>query len=234
MTFGLIKSIIEKNLLETYKDEKSFKRAINEFRHNILNNKDISKIYSLYDDLSKSQGLNQEDAKEFVSEGIYLIQKLLPKIKLPKIIGESEVENKYKLIDELVYTNNIINLTERVQIRKQLVKNIQESVKPTLDNINIPISSMVKIANQTINSYLETLDEESKKEFFEIIKEDTTELETKFNLIKEESINKLTILIESENDSDIKVKLKDTINKIQEDSFNQINLLKLRKLNKSL
>jgi hypothetical protein len=234
MTFGLIKSIIEKNLLETYKDEKSFKRAINEFRHNILNNKDISKIYSLYDDLSKSQGLNQEDAKEFVSEGIYLIQKLLPKIKLPKIIGESEVENKYKLIDELVYTNNIINLTERVQIRKQLVKNIQESVKPILDNINIPISSMVKIANQTINSYLETLDEESKKEFFEIIKEDTTELETKFNLIKEESINKLTILIESENDSDIKVKLKDTINKIQEDSFNQINLLKLRKLNKSL
>jgi len=234
MTFGLIKSIIEKNLLETYKDEKSFKRAINEFRHNILNNKDISKIYSLYDDLSKSQGLNQEDAKEFVSEGIYLIQKLLPKFKLPKIIGESEVENKYKLIDELVYTNNIINLTERVQIRKQLVKNIQESVKPTLDNINIPISSMVKIANQTINSYLETLDEESKKEFFEIIKEDTTELETKFNLIKEESINKLTILIESENDSDIKVKLKDTINKIQEDSFNQINLLKLRKLNKSL
>jgi uncharacterized protein YerC len=234
MTFGLIKSIIEKNLLETYKDEKSFKRAINEFRHNILNNKDISKIYSLYDDLSKSQGLNQEDAKEFVSEGIHLIQKLLPKIKLPKIIGESKVENKYKLIDELVYTNSIINLTERVQIRKQLVKNIQESVKPTIDSINIPISSMVKIANQTINSYLETLDEESKKEFFEIIKEDTTELEDKFNSLKEGSINKLTLLMESENDSDIKVKLKDTIDKIQEDSFNQINFLKLRKLNKSL
>jgi hypothetical protein len=234
MTFGLIKSIIEENLLETYKDEKSFKRAINEFRHNILNNKDISKIYSLYDDLSKSQGLNQEDAKEFVSEGIYLIQKLLPKIKLPKIIGESKVENKYKLIDELVYTNSIINLTERVQIRKQLVKNIQESVKPNLDTINIPINSMVKIANQTINSYLETLDEESKKEFFEIIKEDTTELEDKFNSLKEGSINKLTLLMESENDSDIKVKLKDTIDKIQEDSFNQINFLKLRKLNKSL
>lgn len=234
MTFGLIKSIIEENLLETYKDEKSFKKAINEFRHNILNNKDISKIYSLYDDLSKSQGLNQEDAKEFVSEGIHLIQKLLPKIKLPKIIGESKVENKYKLIDELVYTNSIINLTERVQVRKQLVKNIQESVKPTIDNINIPISSMVKIANQTINSYLETLDEESKKEFFEIIKEDTTELETKFNSLKEGSINKLTLLMESENDYDIKVKLKDTIDKIQEDSFNQINFLKLRKLNKSL
>jgi hypothetical protein len=234
MTFGLIKSIIEKNLLETYKDEKSFKRAINEFRHNILNNKDISKIYSLYDDLSKSQGLNQEDAKEFVSEGIHLIQKLLPKIKLPKIIEESKVENKYKLIDELVYTNSIINLTERVQIRKQLVKNIQESAKPTFDSINIPINSMVKIANQTINSYIETLDEESKKEFFEIIKEDTTELETKFNSLKEGSINKLKLLMESENDSEIKIKLKDTINKIQEDSFNQINFLKLRKLNKSL
>ena len=103
MTFGLIKSIIEESLLESYKDEKSFKKAMNEFRHNVLNNKDISKVYALYDDLSKSQGLSQEDAKEFVSEGISLIQKLLVNIKLPKIVGESKVQNKYKLIDELVF-----------------------------------------------------------------------------------------------------------------------------------
>jgi hypothetical protein len=234
MTFGLIKSIIEDSLLESYKDEKSFKKALNEFKHNVLNNKDISKIYSLYDDLSNPQGLNQEDAKEFVSEGISLIQKLLPSVKLPKIVGESKVKNKYTIIDELVYTNNKINLSERLQFKKQLVKNLQESANKNVSNVNIPISSMVKIANQTLNSYIENLDEGSKKEFFEIIKEDSKELEVKFNSLKETALEKLVPLMESENDSEIKSKLKDTINKIQEDSFNQINFLRLKKLQDSI
>jgi uncharacterized protein YerC len=234
MTFGLIKSIIEENILESYKDEKSFKKALNEFKHNVLNNKDISKIYSLYDDLSKPQGLSQEDAKEFVSEGIYLIQKLLTNVKLPKIIGESKIQNKYKLIDELVYTNSKINLNERVQVKKQLVKNLQESTTSTVTGINIPISSMVKIANQTLNSYLESLDESTKKEFFEIIKEDSNELENRFNSLKEMALGKLVPLMESENDTDTKSKLEETINKIQEDSFSQINFLRLKKLHESL
>jgi polyhydroxyalkanoate synthesis regulator phasin len=234
MTFGLIKSIIEENLLEAYKDEKSFKKAMNEFRHNVLNNKDISKVYSLYDDLSKSQGLSQEDAKEFVSEGINLIQKILSNIKLPKIVGESKVENKYKLIDELVYTNSKINLTERVQIKKKLVKSLQESTKKIEGSINLPISSMVKIANQTLQNYIENLDEESKKEFFEIIKEDSNELENKFESLREDAISKLIPLMESENDSETKIKLEETIYKIQGDRFSQINFLKLKRLRESL
>lgn len=234
MTFGLIKSIIEENLLESYKDEKSFKKAMNEFRQNVLNNKEISKVFSLYDDLSKPQGLSQEDAKEFVSEGIYLIQKILPNIKLPKIIGESKVQNKYKLIDELVYTNSKINLTERVQVKKQLIKNLQESSIKTQNNINLPITSMVKIANQTLQNYIETLDEQSKKEFFEIIKEDSSELENRFNLLKEGALSKLVPMMESENDKDTKTKLEETIIKIQEDNFSQINFLRLKRLNESL
>jgi hypothetical protein len=52
MTFGLIKSVIENSLIESYKDEKSFKKSLMEFKQNILNNKDLSKVYSLYDELS--------------------------------------------------------------------------------------------------------------------------------------------------------------------------------------
>lgn len=234
MTFGLIKSIIEENILESYKDEKSFKKALNEFRHNVLNNKDISTIYSLYDDLSKPQGLNQEDAKEFVSEGISLIQKLLTNVKLPKIVGESKVKNKYSLIDDLVYTKNKIDLTERVQVKKQLVKNLQESKTPISTGINIPISSMVKIANQTLNTYIESLDENTKKEFFEIIKEDSNELENRFNSLKEMALGKLVPLMESEDNSETKSKLEETIIRIQEDSFSQINFLKLKKLHESI
>jgi len=234
MTFGLIKSIIEENLLESYKDEKSFKRAMNEFKQNVLNNKDISKVYALYDELSKPQGLSVDDAKDYLSEGISVIQKLLEKIKLPKVIGESKVTNKYKLIDELVYLNHIVNLSERVEIKKQLIKNLQGKSKVTESHINIPISSMVKIANQTISSYIDGLDEETKKEFFEIIKEDNSILENKFVSLKEMALAKLVPLAESQKDDDTKNKIEETIKKIEEDTFSQLNFLKLKKLHESL
>lgn len=234
MTFGLIKSIIEENLLDSYKDEKSFKRAINEFRHNVLNNKEISKVYALYDELSKPQGLSNEDAKEYLSEAISVIQKLLQNIKLPKIIGETEVKNKYKLIDDLVYMNSVINISERLEMKKQLVKSLQESIKIPAREINLPISSMVKIANQTIQNYIDGLDEQSRKEFFEIIKEDVSSLENKFDSLKESAIAKLSPLADLEKDEETKNKIEEAIKKIEEDTFSQINFLKLKKLHESL
>jgi transcriptional regulator of acetoin/glycerol metabolism len=234
MTFGLIKSIIEENLLESYKDEKSFKRAMSEFRQNVLNNKDISKVYALYDELSKPQVLSVDDAKDYLSEGISVIQKLLEKIKLPRVIEESKVQNKYKLIDDLVYFNHVTNISERVDLKKQLIKNLQGKSKVTENHINLPISSMVKIANQTINSYIDGLDEESKKEFFEIIKEDSSILENKFVSLKEMALAKLVPLAESQDDDDTRTKIEETIKKIEEDSFSQLNFLKLKKLHESL
>ncbi len=35
MTFGAVKSLIEKNLLESYKNEKEFKKTLREFKHNV-------------------------------------------------------------------------------------------------------------------------------------------------------------------------------------------------------
>ena len=84
MTFGKIKSIIENDLLESYKNEKEFKQSLKEFRQNVLNNKNMSKLYSLYDQLTTPQGLNESDAKDFLEEGISLIQKLVHQLKHQK------------------------------------------------------------------------------------------------------------------------------------------------------
>lgn len=234
MTFGLIKSIIEENLLESYKDEKSFKKSINEFKHNILNNKNLSKLYSLYDDLSSPQGLTDDDAKDYLSEGVSSIRNILPKVKLPKVIGESSTSNKYKLIDDIVYDNSFISLSEKVNLKKQLVKKLKESPKVNESIISIPISSMVKIANQTVQSYIESLDETSKKEFLDIVKEDTNELETKFNSLKQIALEKLSPIMNQESDTETKKRLEETISKINDDRFTQINFFRLKKLTESL
>ena len=183
MTFGKVKSIIEKNLLESYKNEAEFKKNIREFKHNVLNNKSLSKAYSIYDQLSTPQGLNESDAKEFIEEGVSLLQRILPSIKMPKSLQES-IDNLYSNIDTLVYSKNI-NIKDRIDAKKNILSVLTKPKNQIKESINIPVSSMVKIANKTLMNYIENMDESSKKEFFQIISEDQDSLKNKFEELKD-------------------------------------------------
>jgi hypothetical protein len=232
MTFGNLKSIIEKNLLESYNDEKDFKKSLREFKHNVLNNKSMSKAYALYDQLSTPQGLSEQDAKEFLEEGINLLHKILPTIKLPKSLLES-VKNNYEDLDTLVYTTNL-DLLERLTIKKQIINVLKENKKVVKESINIPIKSMVSIANQTLRGYIDNLDETSKKEFFQLISEDTKTLESKFEVLRETTINKLKVILEKEQEFEIKTKISETIDRLGNETFDQMNFLKLKSLEESI
>lgn len=232
MTFGILKSLIEKNLLESYKNEMEFKKTLREFKHNVLNNKAMSKAYSIYDQLSSPQGLNEQDAKYFIEEGVSLLNKVLPSIKLPTNFLDKN-ENKYSEIDTLVY-NQGVDLLERVNAKKNILKIITTTKESIKESINIPISSMVTVANQTINSYILNLDENSKKEFFQIVSEDIKTLEVKFETIKESVISKLTSLQDSEESQDIKSKILETIEKVKFEKFDQLNFLRLKNLEESI
>jgi hypothetical protein len=232
MTFGKVKSIIENRLIETYTNEVEFKKSLKEFKHNVLNNKTMSKLYSLYDQLNTPQGLNETDAKDFLEEGVNLIQKLLTNVKLPKTLSES-VENKYSDIDSLVYTNKL-NLLERVNSKKNIVSVLTSTKEVVKESINIPLKSMVKIANQTLTNYIENLDESSKKEFIQLMSEDTKTLEGKFETIRESAITKLNTLLEKEEEFELKTKLSETIDRLKAEKFDQLNFLKLKTLEESI
>jgi hypothetical protein len=232
MTFGKIKSIIEKNLLESYQNEKEFKKSLREFKHNVLNDKSISKAYSVYDQLSTPQGLSESDAKEFLEEGVNLLSRILPSIKLPKTLEES-AENKYSDIDTLVYTNKL-NLHERIQSKRNIISVLTSNSKTVKESINIPIKSMVNIANQTLRTYIETLDENTKKEFFQLISEDSKSLETKFETLKESTITKLQSILDKEEEFELKTKISETIDRLKTEKFDQVNFLKLKNLEESI
>ena len=232
MTFGQIKSLVEQNLIESYKNEKEFKQSLKEFKHNVLNNKHMAKLYSLYDQLSTPQGLDESDAKDFLDEGINLIQQILPNIKLPKTLSENIV-NKYSDIDSLVYTNKL-NLLERVNSKKNITNVLTSNNNTIKESINIPLKSMVTIANQALHKYIETLDESSKKEFIQLISEDTKTLEDKFETIRENTIKKLNSILEKEQEVELKTKLSETINKLKSEKFDQLNFLKLKNLEESI
>ena len=232
MTFGAVKSLIEKNLLESYKNEKEFKKTLREFKHNVLSNKSMSKAYTIYDQLSTPQGLSEQDAKYFIEEGINILNKVLPTVKLPSNVSE-KTQNNYSDIDTLVYSQRI-NLIERVNAKKNLIKILTSSKDSIKESVNIPISSMVAVANQTIRNYIETLDENSKKEFIQIVSEDTKVLENRFETIRESAISKLNSILEKEEAQEMKTRISETIDKIKLEKFDQLNFLKLKNLEESI
>jgi hypothetical protein len=233
MTFGEIKSIIENNLLKSYNNKQEFKKSLKEFNQDVLNNKNMSRLYSLYDQLTTPQGLTETEAKDFLEEGINLIQKLTPTIKTTRISSKN-VSNQYINIDSLVYTNKL-DLIERVQSKKNLIKILVSSKpEPIKESINLPLKSMINIANQTMNGYIENLDESAKKEFIQLMSEDTTLLKRKFKTLQKNTIVKLTNLLENEKESEIKTKLSETIDKLKVEKFDQLNFFKLKNLDESI
>ena len=233
MTFGQIKSIIENNLLESYRNEQEFKKLLREFKHNVLNNKNMSRIYSLYDQLTTPQGLSENDAKDFLDEGINLIQKLLPSIKMPKTMSEN-VNNSYSDVDALIYTNKL-DLMERLKSKKNLIKTLTSPKKEMVkETINIPIKSMVSIANQTLNNYLDNLNQSAKKEFIQLMSEDVSSLKEKFELLRENVIVKLNNILDVEQEFEVQTKLSETIDRLKIEKFDQLNFIKLKNLEESI
>lgn len=232
MTFGKIKSLVEKNLIESYTNQNVFKKSLKEFKKNILDNNHLSSLYALYDQLSSPQGLSESEAKDFMNEGIALIQEILKVSKIPNFISESKT-NEYSDIDVLVYNTNI-NIMERVRAKKNIMSKLMEQVKKHESVVNLPIKTTIKIAKQTLSNYFETLDEETKKEFISIISEDTEVLEKKFNEVKTNTLNKLNSILENQQEKELKEKISETIDKIKSEKFDQLSFLKLRNLEKSL
>ena len=231
MTFGQIKSIIEKNLVESYKDTSTFKKTLKEFKHNILTNKSFSKIYSIYDDLSSPQNLTETEAKEFLEEAVNVVRHLLEKTTLPK--NGEQSSNIYEDIDNVVYFNKV-DIKERLNSKKNIISKLMESKGQTNESVKIPLKSMVSIANQTISKYVENLDETSRKEIFHILATSSSDLENEFGDLKESAVNKLKVLSSKESDIELKSKISETISKIEAEKYDQINYVRLKKLEESI
>lgn len=232
MTFGQVKSIIEENLLSSYKDEKEFKKTLREFKENVLNNKRFSKLFSVYEQLSTPQGLSEKDAELFLNEGINLISKIIPSVKMPYSKNTSKT-NTYVDIDNLVYTTKH-NISERIQSKKNIIGLLMSEPKRIDESVKIPVSSMVKIANQTLENYIQSMDSGSKKLFLEVIKSDKDTLEKQYSTLKESTISKLNNLLTSQDESEMKSKISETIEKLQNENFTQINYVKLISLENGL
>jgi hypothetical protein len=118
-----------------------------------------------------------------------------------------------------------LGLSEVFKLKKEISKVLSTNKKELKESVKIPVSSMIKIANQTLNGYLETLDESSKKELLQLVKEDRKLSESNFIGLKESTISKLTIIKDGEKKSSTSEKIEETINAIKNQEFNHSSFI---------
>ena len=92
---------------------------------------------------------------------------------------------------------------------------------------------MVNVANKTVEKFISSLSESEQKELKTILSTPKETLVENYNKIKDEVLNKLNGKKE-ESDSETQETINKVLNKLQTESFNELNYYKLKQLNGDL
>lgn len=238
MKFGKLKSKIENKLVESYKNNTT-KTEILKFNSVVLKNKNISKLFYLYDELNSNKGLSESIANEFINKSISIYENTINKISNKDIkpiidwVYGSDYNNEYDVIDDL-FSNGITKLEEKITSKKIILENITKIPKDKKEPINIPLNTMVNIANKTIKDYITNLSESDQKKLKTLLSSDTNKLKENYDSLKDKIISKLEKLQEDDNDEEVIKRIDETIEKISAESFDTLNYIKLQQLNENL
>jgi hypothetical protein len=195
-------------------------------------------VFFLYDELSSNKGLSESVANEFINESITAYENLVNKItpnqikELKSWVGHIKCENTYKNIDEL-FSSNVLTLENKIKSKKTILESLKNNPKSQKEIIEVPLNSMVNVANKTVEKFISSLSESEQKELKTILSTPKETLVENYNKIKDEVLNKLNGQKE-ESDSETQETINKVLNKLQTESFNELNYYKLKQLNEGL
>jgi hypothetical protein len=241
-TFGTTKTKIEKASISLY-GKPEFKSFMKQFKSMVLENKDLSELYYIYDDLSSKKGLNESIAEGYVNESIEYSQILVENNqkylnKLSNWINSIilEYSNDYVDIDNTIYKKSIKDLSTVLESKTKIKsKLISEEINSKLEeSVNLPISTMIKVADENIKMELKNISESERKIIQELSSMSEDEVKLEMDNLKENVISNLKSSLNESKDSDLTATIENTIKKIVDSPYDRYNLYKLRNLNKGL
>ena len=185
MKFGKLKSKIEKKLVESYKNG-TIKNDMSKFNSLVLKNKNVSKLFYLYDELTSNKGLNESIADEYLNQSITVYENTINKINTKDLkdlniwVDGTEHGNEYDVVDNL-FSTGVTKLEEKITSKKTILETITKTPKESKDVVAIPLKTMVDIANKTINNYVSNLTESDQKKLKSILSLNEDELKEKYD-----------------------------------------------------
>lgn len=240
-TFGTIKTKIEKASIGLY-GKPEFKTYMSQLKTMVLENKDLSELYYIYDDLSKKKGLSNDIATDYINESIEYSQILIENNERSlKNVDEwissivKKPVNNYKDIDVTIYNKSIKNLETVLESKKRIINTIISEDKVKIkESINLPLKTMLRVANDRLNKELSNISESEKKELIELSSLSDKDIILEINTLKENVISNLKTSLNESKEKDLKDTIENTIKKISESKYDKYNLYQLRKLNQGL
>ncbi len=235
--FGLLKSKIEKLMLESYSNG-TFKTEMKNLKKNVLENKNISKLFYLYDELNSNKGLNESIVDDYIYECITIYENTINKIKNSTLVDLSnwvvnvKSDNNYSTIDNL-FSNDVLTIESRLSSKKLIKESLKKKPADKKEVVNLPLSTMVNVANKTISNFIESLNESEKKELVDFLKTDDKELEGNFEQLKESVTKKLETIKENA-DTETKSRINETLEKVVSEKYDKFTYFKLKNLNENL
>jgi hypothetical protein len=192
-------------------------------------------LNDLYNELNKKQGFDVQTADDFINESCQQIKDLEKSLKVSDIKKWTKnfvCENKYQTIDSLV-DSNPLTVKEKIDSKKIVKENLtqKEIVK---ESVKIPFSTMEKIKENVLKNYLTKLDENAQKELMKILESTDETLNEEFKKLKVGTVEKLNLIYVNESQDDVKTSIKETMNKINEESYSKYNYVKLKNLNEEI
>jgi len=240
-TFGTIKTKIEKASIGLY-GKPEFKTYMSQLKTMVLENKDLSELYFIYDDLSKKKGLSNDIATDYINESIEYSQILIENNKrslknvdewISSIVKKSV--NNYKDIDVTIYNKSIKNLETVLESKKRIINTIISENKIEIkESINLPLKTMLRVANDRLNKELSNISESERKELIELSSLSDKSIKLEIDTLKENVISNLKTSLNESKENELKDTIENTIKKISESKYDKYNLYQLRKLNQGL
>ena len=240
-TFGTIKTKIEKASIGLY-GKPEFKTYMSQLKTMVLENKDLSELYYIYDDLSKKKGLSNDIATDYINESIEYSQILIENNKrslknvdewISSIVKKSV--NNYKDIDVTIYNKSIKNLETVLESKKRIINTIISEDKLEIkESINLPLKTMLRVANDRLNKEHSNISESERRELIELSSLSDKSIKLEIDALKENVISNLKTSLNESKENDLKDTIENTIKKISESKYDKYNLYQLRKLNQGL
>ena len=241
--FGNIKSRLESLFVESYKTD-TFSDNLKYFKNNILSNTILSESYYIYDEIYKGKGFDKDKGELYLSETSRILrgrllseQENLAKINewLNNKIGD-DVENLYEDLDCQIYdSDNVRKVENLIESKSNLLDVITKKTEIKESKIiNLPLSSALKITNKKLNEHLNQLDESVISELKSITSLTKKDLVTEIDETRNEVIKKLEGNLSSSNDEELKTKITETINKLNNSKYSYLTLYTIKELNEKI
>jgi hypothetical protein len=263
INFGFIKDGIVKSSTSLYLNESKTSNDLKDFLKVVKSSPILTLEFIIYKNIENKSIKDDVLATRYIDENISLLKKYSKKdiinennklLKFERdnnlskeketlyesistIILENSSDNVYKNIDN-IHTSfeNVLNYIKNNEPDKSVNENksIFDDYKEKYFNIDYIFNNAIKKFNEKYSH----LSEGEKRILKVLIKEDTTEKETIFNDLVNETLEKVESLLISEESSEISNKLQKVKEKINEMKFNNEtlvdNIIKINNLKESL